>query len=235
MRLTSRNVRSLEPGEYRDPQVPGLILRVWDTGRAWGFRYTFQGERRREDLGAVEQNPKKLAAHIEATRDLAPAPIKACSVSRGTNRGPITTCRRLSKNRPVAQPWPKGETMKRLILAVLMLALVIPAQSQPRAPKSSSELPRHGGETSYPLDRNRCNQSALVTASYWVLASPVRPQPTPQEPPCTDAGPDGYALALCEASRETVRLQAELDVAQARESRLRDLKRHADRCGSQQF
>jgi integrase len=71
VRLTSRNVRSLEPGEYRDPQVPGLILRVWDTGRAWGFRYTFQGERRREDLGAVEQNPKKLAAHIEATRDLA--------------------------------------------------------------------------------------------------------------------------------------------------------------------
>lgn len=71
MRLTSRNVRSLAPGEYRDAQVPGLILRVWDTGRAWGFRYTFQGERRREDLGAVEKDPAKLAEHIEATRDVA--------------------------------------------------------------------------------------------------------------------------------------------------------------------
>lgn len=71
MRLTSRNVPSLKVGEYRDAQVPGLILRVWETGRAWGFRYTFQGDRRREDLGAVEPNRKKLAAHIEATRDLA--------------------------------------------------------------------------------------------------------------------------------------------------------------------
>lgn len=38
LRLTSRNVGILEPGEYRDHQVKGLILRVGDTSRAWGFR-----------------------------------------------------------------------------------------------------------------------------------------------------------------------------------------------------
>lgn len=71
MRLTTRNVPSLEAGEYRDAQVPGLLLRVWDTGRAWAYRYTFGGKRQRVDLGEVEKRPAKLAADIEQARDLA--------------------------------------------------------------------------------------------------------------------------------------------------------------------
>lgn len=65
MRLTTRNIRSLDPGEYRDAQVPGLILRVWDSGRAWALRYSHAGKRRRVDLGPL------AAVDIEQARDLA--------------------------------------------------------------------------------------------------------------------------------------------------------------------
>lgn len=75
MRLTSRNVLTLQPGEHRDSVVPGLLLRVWDTGRAWGFRYTFQGRRDRVSLGPVERDKreegKKIAEDIERARNLA--------------------------------------------------------------------------------------------------------------------------------------------------------------------
>lgn len=72
MRLTSRNVRSLDPGEYRDEKVPGLILRVTDSSRAWGFRYTFATRRSRVDLGPLERDPEKVGENIEQARDLAP-------------------------------------------------------------------------------------------------------------------------------------------------------------------
>lgn len=71
MRLTSRNVRSLDPGEYRDPLVPGLILRVTDSSRAWGFRYTFAGKRCRVELGPLERDKDHVAENIEQTRNLA--------------------------------------------------------------------------------------------------------------------------------------------------------------------
>jgi len=71
MRLTSRNVLSLDPGEYRDTLVPGLILRVWDTGRAWAFRYSFRGVRARVDLGPVEKEKDRLGEDIERARNRA--------------------------------------------------------------------------------------------------------------------------------------------------------------------
>lgn len=75
MRLTSRNVLTLEPGEHRDELAPGLILRVWATGRAWCYRYSLHGKRRRIDLGAVEtdrrDSGKRIAENIEQARNLA--------------------------------------------------------------------------------------------------------------------------------------------------------------------
>lgn len=75
MRFTSRNVLTLEPGEHRDAVVPGLLLRVTDSSRAWGFRYTFAGQRSRVDLGPLERDKgedgKKIAADIERARNLA--------------------------------------------------------------------------------------------------------------------------------------------------------------------
>jgi len=64
VRLTSRNVRILEPGEYRDAQVPGLILRVTDTSRAWGLRYTFAGQRDRVSLGPLSAINEKQAREL---------------------------------------------------------------------------------------------------------------------------------------------------------------------------
>ena len=75
MRFTSRNVLTLDPGEHRDSLVPGLLLRVTDTSRAWGFRYTFSGQRDRVWLGPLERDKgeegKKIAADIERARNLA--------------------------------------------------------------------------------------------------------------------------------------------------------------------
>lgn len=75
MRLTTRNVLTLETGEHRDSLVPGLLLRVTTTSRAWGFRYTFGGARARVDLGPLEQDKrdegKKIAEDIERARNLA--------------------------------------------------------------------------------------------------------------------------------------------------------------------
>lgn len=63
-RLTSRNVRILGPGEYRDAQVPGLILRVTPTSRAWGLRYTFAGQRDRVSLGPLSAINEKQAREL---------------------------------------------------------------------------------------------------------------------------------------------------------------------------
>lgn len=75
MRLTSRNLLIQEPGEHRDDLAPGLILRVWDTGRAWSFRYSLHGKRRRIDLGDVvtdkRESGKYITANIEQARNLA--------------------------------------------------------------------------------------------------------------------------------------------------------------------
>lgn len=75
MRLTSRNVLTLSAGEHRDALVPGLLLRVTETARAWGFRYTFAGQRDRVALGPLERDKgedgKKIAADIERARNLA--------------------------------------------------------------------------------------------------------------------------------------------------------------------
>jgi len=64
VRLTSRNVRILKPGEYRDAQVPGLILRVTTTSRAWGLRYTFAGQRDRVSLGPLSAIDEKQAREL---------------------------------------------------------------------------------------------------------------------------------------------------------------------------
>lgn len=71
MRLTSRNLPTLEIGEHRDSTVPGLLIRIWDTGRAWAFRYSYGGKRRRVDLGPVENDKAKLGEDIERARNLA--------------------------------------------------------------------------------------------------------------------------------------------------------------------
>lgn len=69
-RLTTRNVKTLKPGEYRDPKVPGLILRVTENSRSWAMRPVFAGQRHRLDLGplsAVEvEDARKLARIVTA-------------------------------------------------------------------------------------------------------------------------------------------------------------------------
>lgn len=63
MRLTTRNTKSLKPGEYRDTQLPDLLFRVTPTSRAWGLRYTFAGQRRRARLGPLSAlDPEKARA-----------------------------------------------------------------------------------------------------------------------------------------------------------------------------
>jgi integrase len=89
MKLTQRDVDQLGPGEYRDDEVPGLVLRVRSTGhRAFALRYTLPstGARKRLNLGpptaefsltkARAETKKRLGGMyvgVDPARDLRPS------------------------------------------------------------------------------------------------------------------------------------------------------------------
>ena len=50
--LTDRGLKSLKVGEHPDGKIPGLVIRVRETGgRSWAYRYRVNGRLRRLTLG----------------------------------------------------------------------------------------------------------------------------------------------------------------------------------------
>src|SRR5690349_15861793 len=89
MKITQRDIDRLSPGEYRDDEVPGLLVFVRASGhRSFALRYTLPGtkERKRLSLGptsivtlaaARAEARKRLGgmyAGVDPARDIRPTP-----------------------------------------------------------------------------------------------------------------------------------------------------------------
>lgn len=77
MKPTEKNLRTLKPGEHRDPRLPGFMVRVTPTKRHFEIRYTYKAEQCRLNIGnanlmsmdEAREHARQLLAGIKRGED----------------------------------------------------------------------------------------------------------------------------------------------------------------------